>query len=430
VIRRLVVLALLVGGAVLLEPLRAPTEGVIAPRSLFLFGILLLTADTFGALTHDAGLPRLVGYLLAGLALGPSVTAIVPPGVLQDLAMMKRLAVGLIGLLAGAELRAADLRLRRRAIFWILTLQVLAVVAAVWAALLLTHRWIPFLVDLGTGSLVFVALLFAATLAVNSPMVTLAMLTETGARGPLARTTLGVVLVADVVVILLFTAAFSLAQGSLGGSPAGAPSSLFELLREVLESICAGLLVGGVVSLYLRFVRHELVVFAVVVVFATAAAAQALQFELLLSLLVAGFFVENLAPVRAEPLVETLHHMAVPVFVIFFAMAGAELDVASFASLWPFILLLAVVRGGAILGGSRAGARMGGAEPVVAREIWTGLVSQAGVALGLATIIAERLPGLGRAMQVLIVGIIAVNESVGPVLFRRGLSRAGEIIVP
>ena len=113
-IRRLVVLALLVGGAVLLEPLRAPTEGVIAPRSLFLFGILLLTADTFGALTHDAGLPRLVGYLLAGLALGPTVTGIVPPSVLQDLAMMKRLAVGLIGLLAGAELRVADLRLRRR----------------------------------------------------------------------------------------------------------------------------------------------------------------------------------------------------------------------------------------------------------------------------------------------------------------------------
>ena len=65
-IRRLVVLTLLVGGAVLLEPLSVPTEGVIAPRSLFLFGILLLTADTFGALAHDLGFPRLVGYLVAG----------------------------------------------------------------------------------------------------------------------------------------------------------------------------------------------------------------------------------------------------------------------------------------------------------------------------------------------------------------------------
>jgi Kef-type K+ transport system membrane component KefB len=323
----------------------------------------------------------------------------------------------------------ADLRLRRRAIVWILLLQVLAVMAAVWTVVLLVHRWVPFLTALTPMALTFVALLFAATLAVNSPMVTLAMLTETGARGPLAKTTLGVVLVADVLVILLFTVAFSLAQANLGGPTAGAPAVLVQLLREVLGSICAGLVIGGAVSLYLRFIRHELVVFAVIVVFATAAAAQALQFELLLSLLVAGFFVENVAPVRAEPLVETLHHMAVPVFVIFFAMAGAELDVASFASLWPLVLLLAVVRAGAILGGSRAGARVGRAEPVVAREIWTGLVSQAGVALGLATIIAERLPVLGHAMQALIVGIIAVNESVGPVLFRRGLARAGEITV-
>src|SRR5687768_18480309 len=100
-IRRLVVLALLVGGALLLEPLRAPTEGVIAPRSLFLFGILLLTADTFGAIAHDLRLPRLVGYLVAALALGPSLPPVVPSGVLQDLGLMKRLAVGLIGLLAG-----------------------------------------------------------------------------------------------------------------------------------------------------------------------------------------------------------------------------------------------------------------------------------------------------------------------------------------
>lgn len=428
-IRRLVVLALLVGGAVLLEPLRAPTEGVIAPRSLLLFGILLLTADTFGALTHEAGFPRLLGYLLAGLALGPTVTGIVPPAVLQDLAMMKQLAVGLIGLLAGAELKMGDLRHRRRAILWILLLQVAAVMTAVWVTVLLLHRWIPFLAGMTAAPLLFVALLFAATLAVNSPMVTLAMLTETGARGPLARTTLGVVLVADVLVVLLFTVAFSLAQANLGGPNAGASTVLVQLLREVLGSICAGLVIGGAVSLYLRFVRHELVVFAVVAVFATAAAAQALHFELLLSLLVAGFFVENVAPVRAEPLVETLHTMAVPVFVIFFAIAGAELDLAAFASLSPVVLVLALVRGGAILGASRVGARVGGAEPVVVREVWTGLVSQAGVALGLATIIAERLPVLGRAMQVLIVGVIAVNESVGPVLFRKGLARAGEITV-
>lgn len=426
-IRRLVVLTLLVGGAVLLEPLRVPTEGVIAPRSLFLFGILLLTADTFGALAHDLHIPRLVGYLVAGLALGPSVLGIVPPGVLQDLSMMKQLAVGLIALLAGAELKMKDLVERYRIIGWILALQTAFVLVGLTALALALRPWIPFLEGLELPPLLFVAFLFAATLTVNSPMVTLALLTETRAEGPLAKTTLGVVLVADVAVILIFTAAFSLAQASLGGAAASAAETLLRLLREVVGSILAGGLIGGVLTLYLRFVRRELVVFVIVVVFATAAAAQALHFELLLSLLVAGFLVENVAPVRAEPLVEMLHVMAVPVFVVFFAMAGADLRLQTFQDLWPMVLLVALVRIGLVYAGSRVGARLGKAEPVVTRYGWTGLVSQAGVALGLATIVADRLPRLGLAMQTIIVGIIAFNESVGPVLFRGGLDRAGEI---
>lgn len=428
-IRRLVVLMLLVGGAVLLEPLRAPTEGVIAPRSLFLFGILLLTADTFGALAHDLRVPRLVGYLLAGLALGPSVAGIVPAGVLEDLGMMKRLAVGLIGLLAGAELRLADLRQRRRIIASILTFQTITGIALLLGTTLLLQRWVPFLAGLDREAVFFVALLFAVLLTVNSPMVTLALLTETRASGPLARTTLGVVLVADVVIILLFTGAFSLAQASLG-TEVGATDILLSLLRGVFGSILAGALVGGVLSLYLRFVKRELILFAVVVVFATAAAAQELQFELLLSLLVAGFLVENVAPVRAEPLVEALHQMAVPVFVIFFALAGAELHIQGFLALWPVVLTVALIRMGGIYVSVTTGSRLAQAEPPVTRYGWTGLVSQAGVALGLATIVADRLPLVGVAMQTLVIGVVAFNESVGPILFRWGLLRAGEVKVP
>ncbi len=143
----------------------------------------------------------------------------------------------------------------------------------------------------------------------------------------------------------------------------------------------------------------------------------------------AGFLVENVAPVRAEPLVETLHQMAVPVFVVFFAIAGGELAIRQFAALWPLVLVIALLRMGAIALGATLGGRIAEADPQVARYAWTGLVSQAGVALGLATIVADRLPVVGLAMQTLIVGVIAFNESVGPVLFRRGLDRAGEIVV-
>jgi Kef-type K+ transport system membrane component KefB len=366
---------------------------------------------------------------VAGLALGPSLSGIVPAGVLDDLSMMKRLAVGLIGLLAGAELRLSDLRARHRAVLGILVVQGGAVLLTLWALALVSRDWLPFLQGLTGTALAFVALLFAAILTVNSPMVTLALLEETKADGPMARTILGVVLLADVAVILLFTAAFSLARASLGGQTAGAIEILGHLLREVMGSILAGALVGGVLTLYLRFVKRELVVFAVVVVFATAGAAQGLGFELLLSLLVAGFLVENVAPVRAEPLVQTLHRMAVPVFVVFFAMAGAELRIQEFAAMWPLVVTVVAVRAGAIFVSTKFGARLAKAEPEVQRYGWTGLVSQAGAAFGLAAAVADRLPVLGLAMQTATVGVISVNTLLGSTLFRRGLDRAGEIVI-
>ncbi|NNG16612.1 MAG: hypothetical protein HKM89_09035, partial [Gemmatimonadales bacterium] len=425
-IRRIVVLALLVGGALLLEPLRVPTEGVIAPRSLFLFGILLLAADTLGALARDLKLPRIVGYVIAGLVLGPSLAGLVPGAVLEDLGMMKRLAVGLIGLLAGMELRMDDLKKRWQSIFAILVFQTLFVILVVAPAFMLASRWMPFASGYALVPLALIALLFATMLTVNSPMVTLALIEETHAHGPVAKTTLGVVLVADVVVIILFTIAYSLTQAALagGGGAAGGLELVLRLGREVGGSLLAGGVIGGILALYVRYVKRELVLFAVVLVFATAAAAEALHFELLLSLLVAGFLVENGAPKQAEPLFHALELVAGPVFVIFFAMTGGELELRAFMSLWPMVLLITLLRGGALLFGNRLGARLGGAEEDVVRYGWMGLVPQAGVALGFASLVAERLPEVGVGLQALTIGVITHNTSIGPILFRAALARS------
>ncbi len=428
-IRRLIVLVLLVGGALLLAPLRVPTEGVIAPRSLFLFGMLLLVADTFGALAHDLKLPRIVGYLVSGLLLGPSIAGLVPYSVLDDLAMMKSLAVGLIGLLAGMELRTEDLKRRWRAVLAILVLQTVAVLVIVTPAFMLASRWMPFTAGLAMVPLALLAVLFATMLTVNSPMVTLALLSETGAKGPVAKTTLSVVLVVDVVAIILFTIAFSLAQSAIAGGaePAGGLALALEVGAEVGSSLFAGVVIGAILALYVRFVKRELVLFAVVLVFATAAAADVLHFELLLSLVVAGFLVENQAPEQAEPLLHALELVAGPVFVVFFAMTGAELHLESFLSLWPLVIGVVVLRSAALYAGNWAGGRLGGAEESVTRYGWMGLVPQAGVALGFASIVAAGFPEVGAGLQALTVGVITINTSVGPILFRAALGRAGEV---
>src|SRR5690606_509064 len=97
------------------------------------------------------------------------------------------------------------------------------------------------------------------------------------------------------------------------------------------------------------------------------------------------------------------------------------------APLLPLVLPIALVRAFAIRSGVRWGARWAGADPGEGRLVWMGLVSQAGVAIGLASILANAYPGLGPYLAGMLLALIAVNESVGPVLFRRALDRAGEL---
>lgn len=425
-IRRAVVLLLVLGGSLLLEPLRVFREGGVSPAPLLVFGVLLLAADTLGEWFHDVGLPKVVGYLAAGALLGPSGLRVALPALTADLSLIKDLAIGLIGLMAGAELRIGEVRERWRVIVSILLGQLLVALVVLTGAGMLVATHLPFTTGLAGTGLFAVILLFACILTVNSPMVTIAMLKETGAQGPVARTVLGVVLVADVLVVLLFTFAFALVQGALGTGQGEGMGVAVTLLRELGASVFAGAVVALLASFWLRFVKLELVLFAVIVVFVTAAMAGAFHFELLLSLLVAGFLVENVAPVRAEPLVHTLQVVAEPVFVIFFALAGAELHLHEVAALWPVVLGFAAVRATSVWFGATRGARLAGADPAVTRYAWMGLVSQAGVALGLSAVVAARLGARGAAIQAVIVGIIAVNETIGPILFKRALVRSGE----
>jgi Kef-type K+ transport system membrane component KefB len=427
VIRRLVVLVLLIGGAYLLRPLQVPTEGVIAPKSLFLFGILLLVADTLGGVAKDLKVPRIIGYIVAGALLGPSLTGLVPLEVLDDLGMMKSLALGLIGLLAGAELRIQDLKSHWRAVLATLLAQALFVTVALVPTLFLLKPWLP-VPELGTVAFLAVALLFTVMMLANSPMVVLALLSEGRSSGPLAKTTLSMVLVADVVVILFFTIAMSGVSAAMGVAGEAHGGQVFlGLLAEIGVSLLAGVLLGGLITLYVRYVKRELVLFAVVVVFATAAAAEALHFEMLLSLVVAGFLFENVAPVRGGPLLKALEKAATPVFVVFFALTAAELALGSFVPLLPVVLVIVVVRGVAVWAAARVGSAIGGADEVVRRDLWTGLVPQAGVTLGFAALVAAEFSALGAGFQALTVGVVTLNTTIGPVLFRRALGRAGEL---
>lgn len=424
--RRVVILVLLLGAMQLILPLGM---GGTSGQWLLILGFLIIAADAAGTLSASVGIPKIVGYMIAGFAFGPSAIGTMDAAAIRQLEPVSALAIALIAFLAGAELRWGELKENGRKILKILTVEMSLSFLAVTGFLVAFREQVPFLSGASTPTMIALAMLFASVAVVHSPAVTMALLTETRAKGPVTRTTLGVVLLSDVAVIIFFSAVLALARtvappsgGSAGGITLGG------LLWELVGAMVVGAIFGGVVAIYLRWVRRELFLFALIVAFFGAEIARLAHVETLLMLLTAGFVAENVSdPEDGEALRLAMEKSAAPIFVVFFALAGAALQVQALAAVWMLVLPIVIVRLAALWVGSNVGARWGGASAPERRYTWLGLVSQAGVAIGLVTIVAQVYPERGDDLRTMFLAMIAVNQTVGPLMFRHALARSGEI---
>ena len=426
--RRLVVLLILYATMQGAFKLAGATAG---SPTLMLLGFLVLAAYSVGEFVGPVGMPKIVGYLLAGLLFGPPGLGYVSPQALRELAPVGNLAIALIAFLAGAELQLDELRARWSGIARMTLLELLATFVLLTVTLVLLRGAVPALAQVPLAEAAVFAMLFAAVAVVHSPAATIALLSETRASGPVARYTLGVVLLTDVAVVLLFTAVLAVARALV--PPAG--GALVPSVGAVAWEIGGALLVGGArgggVALYLRFIRRELFIFAILFTLLGAELARLAHVETLLTLLVAGFVAENGAGGgRGTEFRHAMERAAAPIFVVFFALAGARLDPGALLPLWPVVLPLVLVRMVAIRWGTRRGGAWAGVPAPVAGRVWLGLVSQAGVAIGLAAVVADVYPTRGAALQTLLLATIAVNQTLGPLLFRFALARAGELAPP
>jgi Kef-type K+ transport system membrane component KefB len=422
--RRTIILLIVFGFVELVRPLGSSGYG---SQALLAFGFLILAAYTVGEIAHAIHAPAIVGYMAAGVIFGPAGLQSVSNEALARLEPVSGLAIALIAFLAGSELRWEQVREE-----WVGLLKIMGTELALSAiglgiVLYLASGYIPFLQNSPTSEVVAVTLLFASVAIVHSPAVTIALLSETRAKGPVARTTLGVVLLADIVVVLLFTAtmasvrAFAPTSGMVGTS--------FALIGwDIVGALIVGAILGAGIALYLRFVAEELFLFAIVATFLGAEVARIAHVETLFTLITAGFVTENFSHrPRSQALRNAMERSAAPVFVVFFALAGAKIDVGTVVSLMPILVPLALVRLGAIWAGTHIGGRWARAPKTEVRYVWMGLVSQSGVAIGLAMIVAETFPTFGTGLRSLLLALIALNETMGAVLFRRALVAAGEV---
>jgi Kef-type K+ transport system membrane component KefB len=410
-------MALVVRGG-LLEAL--PGAGTIAS-----VGFLLLAGSLTASLLELVGLPHLTGYLLAGALAGPHLLQLVGRQAVADLEPVNALALSLIALAGGAELRLDGLRRGLRSLGWATLLHNLPVMLVAGGAFWLSRPLIPFARDLPGGALLAAALLWGVVAITRSPSATLGIITQTRASGPLTTSTVNFVMSSDVVVVVVLAVALTFAQPLVTPTATVSLQAFRDLGHELLGSISVGVTLGLLLIAYLRFSGKQLLLVLVAIGLVLTQVIDYLGLDWLLIFITAGFVVRNLSG-HGDAFLHAIEGAGEVVYVVFFAITGAHLDLPLLATLWPVALLLAGARGLATWAAGATAGRLAGDPPALRRWGFAGLVSQAGLALGIAARVSSQFPAFGAGFAALAVTVVTMNEVAGPILFKLAIDRSGE----
>jgi Kef-type K+ transport system membrane component KefB len=408
-------------GLVSVLPEGGPTDGA----GMAATGLLLLVGLLSSHLLGFFSLPHLTGYILAGLAVGPHGLRLISHQTVVDLEIVNTLALSLIALSGGLELRWSEVRAAARSVGTSLGFQTVVVMASQAALFFAFARFLPFCAALTTSTLIGVCLLWGALAVSRSPSATLAVLSEVRERGPLARFSIAFVMTSDVVVVVLMAVTLALARPLIEPGAEVSLDSVYAVSRGIVGSVTLGTTLGLLLIGYVRFLGDHIIALLIGFGFVLSDALHYLEFEPMLTFLTAGFVVQNLSH-RGDELLHTIERTGSVVFVVFFATAGAHIDLPLLSTLWPIAVGLCVGRIAATYLAHALASRVARDAPSVRRFGWACQVSQAGLTLGLAALMSRTFPQVGEGLSSLVVATVALNELVGPIAFKWALARSGE----
>lgn len=391
--------------------------------------VILLAALVGGRIAARLRLPRVTGYLLAGLLIGPSLAHItgwpelVPADALKELQVVGTLALAVIMVNIGGQFRTDQLRrYRRRIVVFSLSENLATFVCVAFGTLGGNLAFLRLEVaNLGLfGTSLALALLLGLIAMATAPAATLMVVREYEASGPVTNTLLTLIGLNNLASVILFLIAEHLIVHGV--------HDLLILARLLFAPILIGAVLGFVVSVWTQKLEQvtEYKILLLGGVATCVAACSALDVDSLLASLVLGMVLANSSP-RWHRLVEALRQIDYPLYVIFFVLAGANLHLDTLVQIGLLGLVYVLMRIAGKLAGAWLGARLGAFGPAHRRWMGMTLMAQAGVAIGLSEGLAAAWPEGGHLVQTVVLGAVVLFEIGGPLAVRHGLVHSGEV---
>jgi len=401
-----------------------------------LLGIIILSG-TFGArLFQKFHIPQVVGCIVVGILLG-DVLNLITPKTIESLEPFTMFALGLIGFMIGAELRAEVFKKYGKQFFIILFSQglgafVLVMItgsAVVWLAL-------PSIIDnIGATQRVHTSLamglLLGAIASATAPAATVNVLWEYKTRGPLTAAVLAIVALDDALALLLYRGAATGAKALMGTGQSSVLNTTLILLAEILGAIVLGILAGVLLYYLLKFVRAEdkILEFAISCLLLVVGISMIPKIDPILPAMALGITIANLMPRQSKGTFQLVKKFSPPVYTAFFVLAGAHMQFGKLG-FWMLIMIgvYTLFRAAGKIFGSWFGARYSGSAVAVRKYLGICLLPQAGVAIGLAILASQQFnTALGHTIIMVVMTATFLMEILGPMLVKVGVQKAGEV---
>lgn len=399
----------------------------------FSLGFVLLAAFLLAQFLQRLNLPLISGYILVGILAGPYVSGFLTVDMVKDLQLIDDLALSFIALSAGGALHLNTLKARAKAIVVNIVLQTVVLFTAFVAFIVFLGRYFDFMRHLSTAEVIGLSILLGVIAVARSPSSAMAIISETRAKGPFTETLLGVTIAMDVLIIIFFTLALSMVKNFVMPTAGSDGHFIWVLPLEMGASLFIGACLGTGIAYYIKTLGHDLALFLLLIAFAVTKLSHwlyaymdahyhvALNLEPLLICMAAGFFVQNFSN-GGQVFEDSLDQMALPIYVLFFSVAGAALNLNALKLCALFACCLAGLRMlGIFISTWTAGVLIG--EPVLHRRVsWMVYLTQAGVSIGLAQLAQRQFPEIGVYLTTLVLAVITINQLIGPVTMKLALT--------
>ncbi|MCD6401893.1 MAG: cation:proton antiporter [Anaerolineales bacterium] len=409
----------------MLENIFETFNQIITSNTLSTIGLLLIISFLGSKLFQHFGIPQVVGFIIIGLIHGPSVLNVIPLEISDELLFISEIALGLIGFDMGSHLQLDELKKLGMCIISILFFEALGAFAFVAGGIYAL-----------TGSL-YTALIFGAIASATAPAATVDVLEEYNAKGPLTTVIIAVVGLDDAISLLLYSITAALVESMLLGTASLTLTEIIELpLIEIGGAILLGVVMGFILSALMsqRKDVHDIMAISIGFVLLSAGLSNALGFSLILTNMVLGMVIVNRNPAHGNHIRYMIEQAGPVILVLFFTLIGARFQIKLLPAMGLIGLAYVLLRSLGKFTGAWLGGRLSGAKKAVQDNLGFSLLSQAGVAIGLALAASNRFSALGpdgKALGNLIISVVTATtfivQIIGPIFVKFAIKRAGEI---